>query len=325
MAGMQPISRSCFLLLLLALLGALSCQRRDELEIAVVPKSQAHIFWQSVHAGAQAAGREFGVRVLWNAPASEIEFSRQMNIVEDFINRGVDGIVLAPSHGEALVPVVERAGARGIPVVIFDSGIETDAYVSYVATDNYQGGVVGARRLAERLGSRGKVALIGVIPGAVSVNEREDGFRETLQKEFPELELVAFQYGMGEQARSMAVAEDIINANPDLDGIFAANESSTVGAVQAVKTLGKAGRIVVVGFDSSPTLIEDLKDGVLDSLVHQDPFRIGYEGVRAMVLELQGETPPRRVDTGVYLITRESLEDPEIQRLLDPPISEYLF
>ncbi|MGH9339633.1 MAG: ABC transporter substrate-binding protein [Acidobacteriota bacterium] len=309
--------------LVIVILSA-ACNRSAQTEIAVIPKSQSHIFWQTVHAGAAAAGQELGVAVLWNGPASETDFSPQINIVEDFINRQVDGIVLAPNHGEALVPVVEKAMARGIPVTIFDSGIQTEEYVSYVATDNYKGGVLGADRLAQRLGGQGQVALIGVHPGSVSTTQRENGFKETIASSYPDLQLVAFQYGMGDQARSLAVAEDIINANPELDGIFCANESSTVGAVQAVKSLGKQGEIVIVGFDSAPSLIEDMEEGVLDSLVHQDPFKIGYEGVHTIVRKIRGEEPPRRVDTGVYLITKESLNDPEIQRLLNPPLEKYL-
>jgi ribose transport system substrate-binding protein len=293
-------------------------------EIAVVPKSQSLVFWQSVHAGAEAAAQELKVRVLWNGPASETDFAPQINIVEDFINRGVDAIAVAPNHGKALAPVVEKAMNQSIPVTIFDSGIETDKYVSYVSTDNYQGGVLGANRLAERLKGKGKVALLGVVAGSVSTNEREKGFQETLKSKYPGLELVAFQYGMGDQARSLAVAEDILNAHPDLDGIFASNESSTVGAVQAVKGLKRAGRVVVVGFDSSRTLIEDLQAGVLDSLVHQDPFEIGYEAVRTLVDKLGGKTPERRIATKVYLVTRENLNTPEIQRLVNPPLDKYL-
>jgi len=317
--------------LTLAGLVLVTCSRQSSertpdqaFEIAVVPKSQSLVFWQSVHAGAEAAGQELKVRVLWNGPASETDFAPQINIVEDFVNRGVDAIAIAPNHGKALAPVVEKAMRQSIPVTIFDSGIETDKYVSYVSTDNYQGGVMGADRLAEKLKAKGKVALLGVVAGSVSTGEREKGFQETLKSKYPGLQLVAFQYGMGDQARSLAVAEDILNAHPDLDGIFASNESSTVGAVQAVKGLKRNGRVVVVGFDSSRTLIEDLQAGVLDSLVHQDPFMIGYEAVRTLNDKLRGKNPERRIATKVYLITRDNLSTPEIQLLVNPPLDKYL-
>lgn len=156
--------RSCTMcLLLLFLAGISSCGQRDRIVIAVVPKGQAHIFWQTVHAGAVAAGRALGVDVLWNGPASEIDFTRQINIVEDFINQRVDGIALAPSHGESLIPIVERAAQESIPVSIFDSGIRTDQYVTCVSTDNYQGGVLAAARMGRILPQGGKITMIGTI------------------------------------------------------------------------------------------------------------------------------------------------------------------
>src|SRR5881396_634190 len=158
--------------LLVCLLPGVTCKKKSKPVIAVVPKAQAHIFWQTVHAGAIAAGRELGVEIRWNGPASEIDFSRQINIVDDFINQHVDGIALAPAHGESMVPVVEHAGQEKIPVVIFDSGIKTDKYVSYVSTDNHNGGVMAAERMAMILPQGGKIAVLGTIPGSVSTTER---------------------------------------------------------------------------------------------------------------------------------------------------------
>ena len=310
-------------LLLLAVLGSLTapaCNRRgDKRVIAVIPKGVAHFFWQSVHAGAEAAGKEFGVEVVWKGPAQETDYSGQINIVEDAINRRVDGIVLAPSHGDALVPIVERAQKEGIPVTIFDSGISTETYLSYVATDNRHGGVVAAERLAERIGGKGKVAILGVKAGSVSTDEREQGFQDTIKKKFPGISIVAFQYGDADRAKSLDRAIDILTANADLDGMFASNESSTVGAVQAIKQKGLAGKVILGGFDSSPNLVEDLKTGAIDSLVLQDPFKMGYEGVKAIVDKLNGQTPQRRLDTGVKLLTKENLDTPEMQQLIKAP------
>jgi len=163
--------------------------------IAVIPKGVSHFFWQSVHAGAEAAGKEANVEIIWNGPAQETDYSGQTNIVEDAINRRVDGIVLAPTHKDALVPVVERAAREHIPVTIFDSGIGTENYVSYVATDNKQGGVNAAERLASRLNGKGRVAVLGVKAGSVSTDQREEGFQETIKSKYPGIEIVAFQYG----------------------------------------------------------------------------------------------------------------------------------
>ena len=310
--------------LVLLLSVAASCGRKDRPVIAVVPKSQASIFWQSVHAGAVAAAREYGVEIRWNGPASEIDFTRQVNIVEDFINQRVNGIVLAPTHGDSMVPIVERAAQENIPVTIFDSGINTDKYLSYVSTDNYKGGALAAERLGAILPAGGEIAVIGTIPGSVSTTERENGFRDTVALKFPQLKIAAFQYGMADRARSLAVAEDILTAHPDLAGIFCSNESGTVGAVQGARAKGVIGKVKIVGFDTSPPLIEDLRAGFIDSLILQNPFRMGYLGVKTIVDRLHGTVPPKRIDTGATAVTADNLNQPAIQELVNPPIDKYL-
>lgn len=317
------MTKRCLLLAgLVFLIGAgVSCQRRDRKVIAVVPKGQAHIFWQSVHAGAQAAGREFGVEILWNAPATETEYSKQIEIVESFIARRVDGIVLAPTERVALVGVIDRARREGIPVTIFDSGADTENYVSFVATDNFAGGQMAAQRLGKLLNGAGKVAVIAVVPGSASTTERERGFQETIQKEFPGVKIAAMQYGMSDRARSLAVSEDILTAHPDLAGIFASNESSTVGAAQALKSRGLNGKVKLVGFDSSPSLVDDLRGGTIDSLVVQNPYKMGYEAVKSVVEHLNQKTPAKRIDSGANLILRDNMDTPEMQKLLNPPVA----
>lgn len=304
-----------------ALLLSVSCRKStpqggSKKVIAVIPKGVSHFFWQRVHAGAEAAGKELNVEIVWKGPAQETDYSGQINIVEDAINRRVDGIVLAPSHGDALVPIVERAQKEGIPLVIFDSGINTETYSAYIATDNHQGGVVAAERLAEKLGGKGKVAILGVKAGSVSTDQREQGFQETLKQKYPGMEIVAFQYGEADRTKSLDRATDILTAHGDLNGFFASNESSTVGVVQALKQKNLTGKVTLVGFDSSPNLIDDLKAGALDSLVLQNPFKMGYEGVKAIVAKLNGQAPPRHMDTGVKLLTKENLDTPEMQQLI---------
>ncbi len=322
---MKQIKLTTLSLLLLTVTWlVLACQRAGDGEakrpvIVVIPKGVSHFFWQSVKAGAEAAGKDLNAEIIWKGPAQEIDYSGQINIVEDAINRRVDGIVLAPSHREALVPIVERAQREGIPVTIFDSGIGTETYLSYVSTDNYQGGVVAAERLAERLGGKGKVAILGVKKGSVSTDEREEGFQNTIKEKYPEIQIAQFLYGEADRAKSLDRAMDILTAHSDLDGMFASNESSTVGAVQAIKQRGLAGKLILVGFDSSPNLIADLKAGAIDSLVLQNPYKMGYEGVRTMVEKLSGKVPQRRIDTGVKLLTRDNLETPEMQQLIKEP------
>jgi len=311
----------CALSLTIALFAS-SCNRKVEngrKVIAVIPKGVSHFFWKSVEAGALAAGREFNVDIVWKGAAQETDYTGQINIVEDAINRRVDGIVLAPSHGDSLVTPVLRAQKEGIPVVIFDSGISTDQYIAYIATDNRQGGVVGAERLAEKLNGKGKVAILGVKKGSVSTDQREEGFQETIKTKYPGIEIVQFLYGEADRAKSLDRASDILTAHPDLNGIFASNESSSVGAVQAIKQRSLVGKVILVGFDSSPNLIEDLRAGALDSLVLQNPYRMGYEGVKTIVEKLNGKSVQKLVDTGVKLLTKDNVDTPEMQQLIKSP------
>ncbi len=317
-------SLSKILVAVALLIGTAACNRTTQLRIAVIPKGQTHIFWQSVHAGAVKAGNEVGAQILWNAPATELDLSKQIGIVDDFINQHVDAIALAPAHGESLVPVVEHAAEMNIPLSIFDSGIKTAKYVSYVSTDNYKGGVMAAHRMAEILPNGGSIAVLATVPGGVATMERESGFRETIEKESPKIKIVAFQYGMSDRARSLAVAEDILTANPNIAAMFCSNESGSIGGVQGAKSHNLAGKVKIIGFDSSPTLIEDVQAGNIDSLVVQNPFRMGYMVVQTLVDRIHGKTPEKRIDTGATLVTAANLKDPAIVELLNPPISQYV-
>lgn len=319
-----PLSAVVLATLSAAALLLSACRRRERPLYAVLPKGQAHIFWQTVHAGAAAAAAESGVDIKWNGPAVETDYTHQIAILDDFINRHVDGIELAPADKDAVVPAIHRARQAGIPLSVIDSGVSTEDYVSFVATDNYGGGVLAARRLAEILHQHGDVAVIGVLPGAASTLAREKGFRETLEKEFPHVKLVAFQYGMSDRARSLAVTEDILAAHPRLDGVFASNESSSIGAVQALKERGLGGQVKMVGFDSSPSLIDDLRAGAIDSLVLQDPFQIGYQGLKTLLDQRAGRVPAKRIDLPPTLVTHQNLTDAKIDHLLNPDIQRYL-
>jgi ribose transport system substrate-binding protein len=234
------------------------------------------------------------------------------------LGRHVDGIVLAPTHAESLLPVIKRAKRAKVPVVIFDSGARTEEYVSFVATDNVQGGVAAAHELARLVGKRGPVAMVKTQPGGASTEDRERGFRETIARDYPEIRIVDERYGMSLRERSLAVATDMLTAHPDVVGFFGSNESSAHGVMLAVKNRGLAGRVHVVGFDASEDQVRALEQGLVDALVVQDPFRMGFEGVQAVVAALDGERPERRIDTGVTVVTKANLRTPEVDRLIHP-------
>jgi ribose transport system substrate-binding protein len=302
----------------------LACNRQQQRRIAVIPKGTAHVFWQSVHAGAEAAGREFHEEILWDGPPNETDYSRQLEILDSMLNRHVDGIVVAASDRTTLNSALDRAMREKVPVVVFDSGVDSTNYVSFVATDNFEAGKLAARKLAQLLNGKGTVAMIQNAPGSASTMDRERGFKEALAKEFPGVQLVAEQYSMSDRAKAMAAAENILTAHPNLDGIFASSEPSSVGTAQALKSRGLVGKIKFVAFDSSEGLVEDLKAGVMDALVAQDPFKMGYEAVRAVTDKLNGKTPQKKIDLSGAVITRADLDKPEIKALLHPDLEKYL-
>ena len=314
---------SLVVLIALALVAG-ACNRSDRTRIGVVPKAVAHVFWQSVHAGAVAAGREADVDIEWKGPPTETDFSRQIEIVDAMINARVDGIVMAPTEATALVTVVERAAREGIPVSIFDSGINTENYVSFVATNNYDAGVLAARKLAELLDSKGRIIVVKMVPGSASTTQREKGFEETLSREFPEIRILAEQYCMSDRARALAVSENMLTAHPDVDGLFASAEPGTIGAAKALRSRGLTDKVRMVGFDFSDTIEKDLKDGVVDALVVQDPFNIGYAAVKTIVAKLNGETPEKRIDSPATIVTADNLPDPKIDALVHPDLDQYL-
>ncbi len=312
-----------FVILPLILFSACSRNSKPKPVVGVVPKGSNHIFWQSVHAGAIKAAREFDLEVEWNAPTTEVDSSRQIEIVEAMVNRRLAGIALAPVDRDALVSAVNRAANAGIPVAIFDSEINSKNRITYVATNNREGGRMAARKLAELLKEQGKVAIIGFMPGSASTMEREDGFEQEIKENHPKIQIVQTAFGMASQAKALAATENIMAAHPDLTGLFADNESSTMGAVQALKERAD-GKVRMVGFDSSEQLVNDLRHRSMDALVVQNPFQMGYEVTKAIAIKLRGQNPPPFVDSGATLVTWADIEKPDILALLYPDIKSYL-
>lgn len=288
------------------------------LTVAVIPKGLTHVFWQAVHAGADRAGSEMNVEIRWQGAQKEDDRAAQAGIVENAITSGVDGIVLAPLDKAALVPVIEKAAQQKVPLTIFDSAADTDKYVSFVATDNKKGGRMAAERMGQLLGGKGKVAIIPVLANSASTGDRESGFEETMKAKFPGITVVRSNYGNSDRSQSIRVTEDVLQANPDIVGIFGPNESSIVGALQAVKNKRLTGKIKLVGFDSTQQLEDALSAGEIDSLVLQNPFKMGYEGVKTIVDFKAGKIPPKRIDTGVVLMTKDNMDSPEMKALRSP-------
>jgi len=294
-------------------------------KIAVIPKGTTHEFWKSVHAGANKAGKELGVEIIWKGPVREDDRDEQIKVVENFVASGVSAIVLAPLDDTALAPAATEASREGIPVVIIDSDIKWDGRVSFVATDNYKGGELAAKRLGELLGGKGKVIVLRYQEGSASTAQREAGFLDALKKDFPGIELVSSnQYGGATTETAYKTSENLLVKHAQLDGVFCPNESTTFGMLRALQDEKRAGQVKFVGFDASAKLVEALEGDQIHGLVLQNPFRMGELGVRAAVDKLDGRAPEPRIDTGATVVTKETMGAPEIKALLSPDLSAWL-
>jgi ribose transport system substrate-binding protein len=318
------------------------CGKRDEgsasgkagaksYTIAVIPKGTTHEFWKSIHAGAVKAERELKekgvpVQIIWQGPLREDDRNGQIQTVEANTTRRVSGIVLAPLDSQALVGPVHSAIEAGVPVVVMDSGLKSERYVSFVATDNYKGGVLAGEHLGKLLGGKGNVILLRYAVGSASTEEREAGFLEALKK-FPDIKIISQdQYAGPTRETGYQASQNLLNryAN-EVNGIFCPCEPPTIAMAKALRDIGKGGgKVKMVGFDSGSQSVLDLKNGDIQGLVVQDPVRMGYLGVLTLYKHLQGEKVEKRIDTGAKLVTTENMEQPEMKELLYPPIDKYL-
>ena len=328
--------KTAVLLLALALLGAIGCNRSKstnakKLTIAVIPKGTSHEFWKSIHAGSIKAQRELStngteIEVIWKGPLREDDREQQIQVVEGFASQGVNGIVLAPLDNRALARPVEEAKSAGVPTVIIDSALESNSILSFVATDNRKGGILGADRLGELMGGKGKAILLRYAEGSASTEEREAGFLQEIKAKYPNIELISSdQYAGATRDTAKRASENLLNRfGDDVQGIFCPNESTTAGMLSALQDIGKAGKVMFVGFDTSQMFIDAMRAKQLHGIVVQNPFNMGYLGVRTMIESLQGKAVEKRIDTGVTMITPENLDAKETQALLHPPLDQYL-
>jgi ribose transport system substrate-binding protein len=290
--------------------------------IAVVPKGTTHVFWKSVEAGARAAAADLDVEIVWKGPLKENDRGQQIAIVEQFVTEGVSAIVLAPLDAVALRRPVAMATQRKIPVVIFDSALQGEAgkdFVSLVATDNRRGGELGGAKLGDLLDGTGKVVLLRYQVGSASTDDREAGFAAAIGSR-PTLELISDnRYSGATAGEAKTAALNMLDTLKRADGIFCPNESSTFGMLLALRQHNLAGKKKFVGFDTSPALIEALRKGEIDALVAQDPRTMGRRAVTAAVDHLQGRPVEPVIDTGAAVVTRDNVDSPEIQKILQLP------
>ena len=295
----------------------------SKLRISVIPKGTSQPFWKAVHAGAAKAAAEENVEIQWIGPENEDDRKQQIDVVQNFISNRVDAIVLAPLDEVALVTPVELAVSRKIPVIIIDSDLKSEAYSSFVATDNEQGGRRAAQELGRLMSGQGSVIMLRYNPGSASTQNREEGFLAEMREKFPQIEVVSDnQYAGVTKQAAMEVSQILLNKFGDrIQGIFCPNESTTFGMMRALENTGRAGKISFVGFDTSGGLLDGLRAGTINSLVSQDPFDMGYRGVKAAVEAIKGRTVEKRISTRLEVVRLDNLASPEIEKLVNPDLS----
>lgn len=260
--------------------------------------------WLKVKAGTEDKAKELGnVDLSFNAPPGKVDANVQLQMVEDAITRKMDAILLAPLDKDALNPGIEKAKQAGIKVIIIDSAVSTDKYDAFLATDNGAAGRTAADELAKLINSQGKIAIINAQAGAGTAMLRENNFRDQVSQKYPNITIVGTQFSDGDKTKALNIATDFMTANPDLAGIYATNEGSTVGAGNAIEQSGKTGVIKFVGFDWSADTKGLIERGVLQASMVQNPYQMGYQGVQAAVNLVQGKSVQRQVDTGVTVAT----------------------
>jgi ribose transport system substrate-binding protein len=305
------------------MMGATASVAQD-VTIPIIVKDTTSFYWQIVLAGARQAGKDLGVNVPELGAQAETDINGQISILENAVAGKPAAVVIAPTERSALgAPITEAA--KSVPIVGIDSSAETDAFTSFLTTDNVQGGRIAADGLVAAIKAatgkeEGEVALITSVPNAGSLEERKKGFIEQLAK-YPGIKLVADKYADGQAATGLNITTDLLTANPNLVGIFASNLIMAQGAGQALAENSAAAKVALIGFDSDDKLVSFLKDGTIDGLVVQDPYRMGYDGVKTALAASMGEAVEKFVDTGANLITTANMDDARSQELLNPKVN----
>ncbi|MGL4798416.1 MAG: ABC transporter substrate-binding protein [Cellulosilyticaceae bacterium] len=288
----------------------------EKVLIPVIAKGFNHQFWQAVKIGAEQAAKDLGVEITFEGTETEAQIDKQLEMLQAALTKKPQAIALAALDSKSTTPYLEQAQAAGIPVVGFDSGVDSPIVKTTCATDNYAAAALAAHKMAELIGGEGKVGVVVHDQTSQTGRDRRDGFINTLKEEYPNIEVLEPQYGDGDHAKSTEAAKAIIAANPDVKGMYGANEGSAVGVINAVKELNKVGTITIVGFDSGKIQIDAIREGVSAGAVTQDPVGIGYKAVEAAYKSYKGEATPEFIDTGFKWFDATNIDDEDIQRVI---------
>jgi len=287
----------------------------DRLYIALISKGFQHQFWQAVKLGAEQAAEEFDVDVTFEGAEEEGNVEQQIQLLQTTLDKHPDAIGFAAIDSQAAGPLMDQAKADGIPVIAFDSGVDSDVPLTTATTDNLAAAAEAAKHMAELIDHEGKIALVIHDQTSVTGVERRDGFVDYIEANEPNIEIVDIQYS-GDPLKATDLAKAILTANPDLKGIYGSNEGAAIGVVNAVTELGLEGKLTVIGFDSGQAQIDAIKSGLMAGAITQNPVGIGYETVKAAVEAIRGETLPKTIDTGYYWYDATNIDDPDIAAVL---------
>jgi len=284
--------------------------------IPVISKGFQHQFWQSVKAGSEKAAKEFNVDITFEGPETEAQVDKQMEMLQTALDKKPGAICLAAVDSKAAIPLLEKAKAAKIPVIGFDSGVDSDIPVTPAATDNVAAAAAAADHMSELIGGEGEVAIIAHDQTSRTGIDRVKGFTDQVKAKYPKITIVDTQYGAGDHLKSTDIAKAIIQAHPNLKGFFGANEGSMVGVMNGVKELKKEGKIVMIGYDAGKQLLDEIRSGVVAGAITQDPIGIGYKCVEAAVKAMKGETLPKTIDTGFHWYDKTNIDSDQIKPLL---------
>jgi ribose transport system substrate-binding protein len=284
--------------------------------IPIVSKGFQHQFWQAVRQGAEAQAAKLNVTVNFQGPENESQVDKQMEMLQAELDKNPAAVCFAALDSQAAVPLLQQFKDKNIPVIGFDSGVDSDIPVTTAATDNIKAAGTAADKLGELIGGSGKVGVIVHDQTSRTGIDRRDGFINEMKAKFPNVEIIGPQYGGGDQLKSTDLAKAMIQGNPDIKGFFGANEGSAIGVINAVNELNKAGQIVVVGYDSGKAQIDAINSGLMAGAITQNPVGIGEQCVDAAVKAINGETLPKTIDTGFFWYDKTNIGDPEIQAVL---------
>jgi len=310
-------------ILAVMLVLATSCEKKKEapkaaekVYIPLISKGFQHQFWQAVKKGAENAAKDLNVDITFEGPETEAMVDKQIEMLQAALAKNPKALGIAALDSKAAIPLLQEAQKRKIPVIAFDSGVDSDIPITTVATDNLVAAAVAADKIAEAIGKKGKVAIIVHDQTSRTGIDRRDGFLKRMKEAYPDIKVLEPQYGGGDHLKSTEIAKAVINGNPDLKAYFGANEGSAIGIINAVRELKKEGKIVVVGYDSGKLQIDAIRSGLMLGAVQQNPVLMGYKTVEAAVKAISGETLPKKIDSGYLWADKSNLDDPKVKAVL---------